>query len=91
MLEMRERDLFSDQGWRDRLLGSLSWLDGSRRSLELAVEPARYTPATTIVRDGARHYQVAAGILRWAILQDQPRFSAAFASMRARPTFFSKC
>ena len=77
-LETRTEDLFFDQGWRDRLLDGLDAMDSSRRNLELTVVPERYSTAVQSVLDGGRHYQIAAGILRWAILRDQAVFSAAY-------------
>ena len=78
LLETRTNDVFFNQGWRDRLLGDLDAMDVSRRNLELAVVPERYSAAVGSVLEGGRHFQLAAGILRWAILRDQPLFSAAF-------------
>ena len=77
-LETRTEDLFYDQGWRDRLLAGLDALDSSRRNLELAVVHERYSTPVELVLEGGRHYQLAAGILRWAILRDQVLFSAAY-------------
>ncbi len=77
-LETRNEDVFFDQGWRDRLLAELEAMDSSRRNLELVVIPDRYSAAVDSVLDGGRHYQLAAGILRWAILREQTVFSAAF-------------
>jgi hypothetical protein len=78
LLELRERDLFFDEGWRSRMSAALTGLEGERRSIEFVEEPARYVPAANVVRDGARHYQIAAGVLRWAMLRDETSFSAAF-------------
>lgn len=73
---------FFDQGWRRRMLDALAEIDTTRFSLELVEAPERYADALGRVVDGARQYQLAAGILRWAILRDRPVFSKAFEHMR---------
>ncbi len=78
MLEARTEDVFFNQDWRDRLVAELTAMDSSRRNLELARAPERYLGAVESVLDGGRHYQLAAGILRWAILREQTLFSSAY-------------
>ena len=81
--ESRSGLTFFDQGWRRRMLDVLAEVDTTRFSLELVEVPERYADALGRVVDGARQYQLAAGILRWAILRDRPVFSKAFEHMRA--------
>ena len=73
---------FFEGGWRRRMLDALAEIDTTRFSLELIEAPERYRDTVARVADGAREYQLAAGIVRWAILRDQPVFSRAFDHMR---------
>jgi hypothetical protein len=81
--ETRTSLAFFDDGWRRRMLGALSDLDTTRTEFELCNPPDRYAEAVTRVTDGARDYQIAAGMLRWAISRDQARFSGAFEHLAA--------
>jgi hypothetical protein len=80
--ESRSGLTFFEGGWRRRMLDALAEIDTTRFSLELVETPERYRDALARVTDGAREYQLAAGIVRWAILRDQPVFSRAFDHMR---------
>jgi hypothetical protein len=80
--ESRSGLTFFEGGWRRRMLDALAEIDTTRFSLELIQAPDRYRDAVDRVADGAREYQLAAGIVRWAILRDQPVFSRAFDHMR---------
>jgi len=80
--ESRSGLTFFEGGWRRRMLDALAEIDTTRFSLELVESPERYRDALARVTDGAREYQLAAGIVRWAILRDQPVFSRAFDHMR---------
>ena len=80
--ESRSGLTFFEGGWRRRMLDALAEIDTTRFSLELVEAPERYRDALARVTDGAREYQLAAGIVRWAILRDQPVFSRAFDHMR---------
>lgn len=81
--ETRTSLAFFDDGWRRRMLAVLSDIDTARIDLELCQPPDRYAEAVTRVTDGARQYQIAAGMLRWAIYRDQARFSGAFEHFEA--------
>jgi len=80
--ESRSGLTFFEGGWRRRMLDALAEIDTTRFSLELIEAPERYRDTVARVADGAREYQLAAGIVRWAILRDQPVFSRAFDHMR---------
>lgn len=81
--ESRSGLAFFDPAWRQRMLEGLSEIDTTRFSLELVEAPGRYVDALNRVVEAAREYQLAAGIVRWAILRDRPVFSKAFDHMRA--------
>jgi hypothetical protein len=81
--ESRSSLTFFDPDWRRRMLDALAEIDTTRFGLELADAPDRYVDALNRVAEGAREYQLAAGIVRWAILRDRPVFSKAFDHMRA--------
>jgi hypothetical protein len=80
--ESRSGLTFFDPAWRRRMLDALAEIDTTRFSLELVEAPERYADALDRVVEGAREYQLAAGIVRWAILRDRPVFSKAFDHMR---------
>ena len=81
--ESRSGLAFFDPAWRQRMLEGLGEIDTTRFSLELVEAPDRYVDALGRVVEAAREYQLAAGIVRWAILRDRPVFSKAFGHMRA--------
>ena len=81
--ESRSGLTFFDSAWRRRMLDTLAEIDTTRFSLELVEAPGRYVDALDRVVEAAREYQLAAGIVRWAILRDRPVFSKAFDHMRA--------
>ena len=81
--ESRSGLTFFDPDWRRRMLDDLAEIDTTRFSLELVEAPERYVDALNKVVEAAREYQLAAGIVRWAILRDRPVFSKAFDHMRA--------
>jgi hypothetical protein len=80
--ESRSGLTFFEGSWRRRMLDALAEIDTTRFSLELIEAPERYRDVVARVADGAREYQLAAGIVRWAILRDQPVFSRAFDHMK---------
>jgi hypothetical protein len=81
--ESRSGLTFFDPAWRRRMLDALAEIDTTRFSLELVEVPDRYVDALDRVVEAAREYQLASGIVRWAILRDRPVFSQAFDHMRA--------
>lgn len=81
--ESRSGLTFFDSDWRRRMLDALAEIDTTRFSLELVEASERYADAVDRVVEGEREYQLAAGIVRWAILRDRPVFSKAFDHMRA--------
>ena len=81
--ESRSGLTFFEGGWRRRMLDALAEIDTTRFSLELVEVGERYADAVARLADAAREYQLAAGIVRWAIRRDQPVFSKAFDHMRA--------
>lgn len=81
--ESRSGLTFFDPDWRRRMLNTLAEIDTTRFGLELVEAPDRYVDALDRVVEAAREYQLAAGIVRWAILRDRPVFSKAFDHMKA--------
>jgi hypothetical protein len=81
--ESRSGLTFFEPAWRQRMLDAIAEIDTTRFSLELVEAPQRYIGAMNRVVEAAREYQLASGIVRWAILRDRPVFSGAFDHMRA--------
>jgi hypothetical protein len=81
--QTRSSLVFFDDGWRRRMLDAFSDVDTARIDLELCQPPSRYRDAVDDVTMAAREYQVAAGIVRWAILRDQALLGGAYRHMEA--------
>lgn len=76
--ETRTSLAFFDDGWRRRMSSALEDIDAARVEVEFSKPPDRYRDAVALTLEGARQYQIAAGIVRWAMLRDQALFSGAF-------------
>lgn len=81
--ETRTSLAFFDDGWRRRMLAAFGEIDTARIGLELCKPAPRYVESAARVLEGARQYQVAAGIVRWAMMRDQALFSGAFEHLSA--------
>ncbi len=81
--ETRTSLAFFDDGWRRRMLAAFGDIDTARIGLELCKPAPRYAESVARVLEGARQYQIAAGIVRWAMMRDQALFSDAFEHLEA--------
>ena len=78
LAETRSRDLFYDEGWRIRMIEACTDLENMVRSLNLLRPPDRYSDSFAAVEAGARRYELAAGMMRSAIVRDEPLYGGAF-------------